>query len=895
MILVTGAAGQLGTDVVLELRRCEIKHLAVDIAELDITDRNAVVEFLILHKPSCVIHCAAYTAVDAAEDEPELCMRVNAKGTENLALACREIDAEMIYISTDYVFSGEGDAPYEANTPKKPQSVYGKSKLAGEEAVIQYLDKYYIVRTSWMFGKDGANFVKTMISLAQKRDEINVANDQIGSPTYTPDLAALLYDIALSGKYGVYHATNEGFCSWAEFAEEIMRLNGYSCRINHIPSEQYSARAVRPKNSRMSKEDLDKAGFKRLPSWQNALSRYLKIENTEDQGLYYNQLAYYKELTSRLKNENKRLQAQIEIQHQTFINTISWRITKPLRAVKKLAGGFLKNRTFIETDPAVAPYNQWIAENEPSEGELKKQKDYSFPYNPVLSLILPYINVQLDSLKELISSLKAQTYENWELIIHDTRSLNNSEVYDLYRSDKRIKNRLINEDDITGDYVGFLSHNDILAPFALFEIANSINEFKEIDFLYADEDKVNKNGRFEPLFKPGFAPDTLCSTNYIGSFFIIKKIFVNTLTKYEDIIEDKYFELILRVIEVAKNICHIPKILCHKYCNDSQNTINKSSTVIDDSKAIQDHITRRLGYNCTVTLSSIRGIYNIVYDLVGTPKVSILIPNKDHIELLKPCIESIIKLTTYKNYEVVIIENNSENVETFSYYRNLETQPQIRVIYYPETKFNYQKIINYGVRNCTTEYILQLNNDTQVLTPNWLELMLGLAQRPDVGAVGAKLYYPDMSIQHVGGVFTSDELLTEHIFIGMPKRKHGFMNREHLIQNISWVTGACTLSRKTVYEQIGFMDDEYEIFYGDVDFCMKVKATGMIVLFHPFVEFLHYEAKTRGNHNTPNQYAIYQLDKERFCQKWQKEIMQGDPFYNPNIKKVWNYNDGYKV
>jgi len=276
MILVTGATGQLGMDVVSELKRRGMIHLGIGSADLDITDAEAVQRFFKEQMPTCVIHCAAYTAVDKAEDEQELCMRVNADGTENLAQACRETDAEMIYISTDYVFDGAGDAPYETDALKVPQSVYGKSKLAGEEAVLRHLNKHYIVRTSWVFGKHGNNFVKTMLKLAQTKDEINVVNDQIGSPTYTRDLAVLLCDMALSGKYDVYHATNEGFCSWAEFAEEIMRQRGSFCKIIPISSEQYPTKAVRPKNSRMSKVSLDNAGFARLPRWQNALERWLQ-------------------------------------------------------------------------------------------------------------------------------------------------------------------------------------------------------------------------------------------------------------------------------------------------------------------------------------------------------------------------------------------------------------------------------------------------------------------------------------------------------------------------------------------------------------------------------------------------------------------------------------------
>ena len=275
MILVTGATGQLGYDVALELKRRGVDCIGVGSLDLDITDDGAVRDFMTNHKPGSVIHCAAHTAVDKAEDEPELCMRINAAGTENIARTCSEVGAEMIYISTDYVFDGNGDTQYDTNAQKAPISVYGKSKLAGEEAVIRHLNKHYIVRISWVFGQNGSNFVKTMLKLAETRDELSVVNDQIGSPTYTPELAVLLCDMALSGKYGVYHATNEGFCSWAEFAAEIMRQSGRKCKINPIPSEQYPTKAVRPKNSRMSKSSLDKAGFNRLPGWQDALGRFI--------------------------------------------------------------------------------------------------------------------------------------------------------------------------------------------------------------------------------------------------------------------------------------------------------------------------------------------------------------------------------------------------------------------------------------------------------------------------------------------------------------------------------------------------------------------------------------------------------------------------------------------
>ena len=275
MILVTGAKGQLGTDVMVELNKHGIDCVGIDIDDLDILDSDAVYTYITKYKPSSIIHCAAYTAVDKAEDEPDLCMRVNEDGTENIAKACKSVDAELIYISTDYVFPGDGEKPYEIDAPKGALQVYGKSKLKGEEAVLRHLERYYIVRISWVFGANGINFVKTMLNLAQTKSELSVVCDQYGSPTYTPDLAVLLRSMAMSGKYGVYHATNEGFCSWAEFADEIMRQSGSSCMVNHIPTEQYPTKAKRPKNSRLSKMSLDKMGFDRLPGWKEALARYL--------------------------------------------------------------------------------------------------------------------------------------------------------------------------------------------------------------------------------------------------------------------------------------------------------------------------------------------------------------------------------------------------------------------------------------------------------------------------------------------------------------------------------------------------------------------------------------------------------------------------------------------
>lgn len=279
-VLVTGVTGQLGYDVMKELERRRIQAEAASREQFDITDEAAVRSFIISARPDAIIHCAAYTAVDKAEDEPDLCRRVNADGTRNIAAACRDAGAKMIYISTDYVFPGVGMTPYEPGDPTGPLNVYGASKLAGEQAVKDLLERYFIVRISWAFGVRGKNFVKTMLNLARNHKELNVVNDQTGSPTYTADLAPLLCDMAETEKYGVYHATNEGFCSWAQFAEEIFKDAELNVRVNPIPTSAYPLKATRPLNSRLSKACLDVAGFKRLPPWQNAVKRYIATLET---------------------------------------------------------------------------------------------------------------------------------------------------------------------------------------------------------------------------------------------------------------------------------------------------------------------------------------------------------------------------------------------------------------------------------------------------------------------------------------------------------------------------------------------------------------------------------------------------------------------------------------
>ncbi len=278
-IIVTGSKGQLGTDVVFELQKSGIEPVGADLPELDITDSEAVENFISQSGAEAVIHCAAFTNVDIAETDRELCRKVNEYGTLNIARSCGKHGIKMLYISTDYVFSGEGDTPFETDCETMPCNYYGESKLAGEKAVTENCDKFFVVRISWVFGENGKNFVKTMLRLSKEREEITVVDDQIGSPTYTKDLSKLLCDMVVTEKYGTYHATNEGFCSWAKYAAKIMELSGSGTKIIPVTSAEYKSVAKRPSNSRLSKKSLDDNGFERLPDWQNALERFLKNIN----------------------------------------------------------------------------------------------------------------------------------------------------------------------------------------------------------------------------------------------------------------------------------------------------------------------------------------------------------------------------------------------------------------------------------------------------------------------------------------------------------------------------------------------------------------------------------------------------------------------------------------
>lgn len=563
----------------------------------------------------------------------------------------------------------------------------------------------------------------------------------------------------------------------------------------------------------------------------------------------------------------------------------------------------MMNRELLKMDD----YHKWIFFNEPSKKELEEQRKTKFKINPKISIIVPMYNTPKNYFEELVNNLINQTYSNWELCLADGSKEQNEDIIKIVEKDNRIKYKFLNANDgisnntnealklVTGDYIALLDHDDVLPIFALYEVVKCINENPDVEFIYSDEDKCTTlEDRYEPHFKPDFAIDTLRSNNYICHFSVFKKELMDKLGGFKkeyDGAQD--FDIILRMSENTDKIVHIPKILYHWRVHPNSTAAStageaKPYAFEAGKRAVQSHL-ERVGLKGKVEHGVSLGIYRTIYEVEGNPKVSIIIPNMDHTQDLKVCINSILEKTTYSNYEIIIVENNSKNEETFEYYKELEKNEKIKIIYYEEKKFNYSKIINFGVREASGEYVMQLNNDTEILTPNWLEELLGYAQRKDVGAVGVKLYYPDNTIQHAG-VIVGLGGVGGHILKNLPKDVRGYFARDSFVQNLSAVTAACIISRKEIYEEVGYMDENFEVAFNDLDFCLKIREKGYLIVYDPYVEIVHYESKSRGYEDTEEKIKRFQGEIKRFQNKWKNVLEKGDPYFNPNFSlDVENY------
>ena len=545
-------------------------------------------------------------------------------------------------------------------------------------------------------------------------------------------------------------------------------------------------------------------------------------------------------------------------------------------------------------------YKLWIQNNEPNEEELENQRKYNFKYNPKISIVVPMYNTPERYFKELVDSVREQTYGNWELCLADGSNQKAEYIDKIIENDNRIKYKFLNSNGgisinsneaiklATGDYIALLDHDDILPIFSLFEVVKAINENEGVEFLYTDEDKLleEKGRRVDPHFKSDYAHDTLLSYNYICHFSIFKKSLMDKLGGFNKEFDGSQdYDIILRATEQANKIVHIPKILYHWRIN--ANSVAASSDAKPYAyeaakRAIKAHLDR-LNVDATVEDSKILGLYKIIYKIKGNPKVSIIIPNKDHVKDLKKCLSSLEK-TAYNNYEIIIVENNSEEKETFEYYEKIKSNPKIKVLEYKEKGFNYSKINNFGVKNSDGEYIVLLNNDTEVVFEDWLDLMLGHCQRPDVGIVGAKLVYPNGRIQHAGVVLGLTGL-AGHVNAMQPHEDAGYMGRIMIQQNFSAVTGACLMISREDFEKVGGLDENLPVAYNDVDLCLKVRELGKVIAYNPYISVYHYESKSRGYEVTEEKKARLEEDTRKMKEKWKKYFENPDPYFNVNFRK----------
>ena len=544
----------------------------------------------------------------------------------------------------------------------------------------------------------------------------------------------------------------------------------------------------------------------------------------------------------------------------------------------------------------------------PTEEEARAQRETRFERAVKVSILVPLWNTPENFLREMIESVMNQTYQNWELCLADGSDSEHAYVGEICREyqqksqgrilyEKLFKNEGIAGNTnqcykmATGDYIGLFDHDDILHPSVLYEYVKAINE-KDADYLYCDEITFH-NGSIDKMlvmhFKPDYALDNLRANNYICHFSVFSKALLDGTELFRTAFDGSQdHDMILRLTDRAEHVVHIPKVLYYwrSHAASVASGIGAKPYAIEAGKgAIADHL-RNHGMD-NFQISSTRAcetIYRIRYQILGNPRISIVIANKDHAEDLKRCVDSIIQKSTYANYEIVIVENNSATEEIKKLYEQYQAQHSfIKVVTFTGA-FNYSAVNNLGVKNTTGDYILLLNNDTEVITPGWMEELLMYAQREDVGAVGAKLYYPDKTIQHAGVVIGLGAHRTAgHTHYKIPHQNLGYMGRLCYAQNMSAVTGACLMVRKDRFEEVGGLEESFATSLNDVDLCLKLRAKGYLNVFTPFAELYHYESISRGLDDAGEKAERYNQESARFREKWAKELEAGDPYYNPNF------------
>lgn len=569
-----------------------------------------------------------------------------------------------------------------------------------------------------------------------------------------------------------------------------------------------------------------------------------------------------------------------------------------LRKENKPKGLF--GRLFGKENVAEGGYEAWLARHKADKRVLRRQKHASFAQKPLISIVIPLYCTPLPYLKELIESVRRQSYENWQLCLADGSPDDKAKEFleKHYGREKRIVYQKLKENGgisantnaaaelAKGEYLMFSDHDDTLEPDALYEIVKAIND-TDADVVYTDEDKVSMDGRhyFDPNFKPDFNLFCLRENNYICHIFVVRK----SLTDETGMLRSEFdgaqdFDFILRCCEKAKKITHIPKVLYHWRCHMDSTAADPSSKAYAyeaGRKAIREHY-QRMGIDAKVDMTERPGWYRSHIKVQGNPMVSIIIPNKDHTDDLELCLFSMSRKSTYRNYEVLIVENNSEKEETFEYYKKLpERYPKVRVLTW-EKEFNYSAINNFAAEEAQGEYLLFLNNDVEILTPDWIEEMLQNCQQENVAAVGAKLYYPDDTIQHAGVVLGLGGI-AGHIMCRASREDPGYFGRMISVQEISAVTAACMMVKKSEFDSVKGFDETFQVAFNDIDLCMKFRAAGKKIVFTPYAELYHYESKSRGLEDTPEKQFRFDKEVKRFQEKWAQQLEMGDPYYSPNL------------
>ncbi len=547
-------------------------------------------------------------------------------------------------------------------------------------------------------------------------------------------------------------------------------------------------------------------------------------------------------------------------------------------------------------------YEKWMELYDVKEDELEFQRNQMFENGVKFSIIVPLYNTPLNFLDQLVKSVEAQTYPNWQLCFADGSSNNKVAEHIKQHIDDgsyqgRITYRHLEENKgisentnealklAVGEYIVLADHDDVLAPNALYELMVQIDKYGA-EVIYSDEDKIDINGkdRFEPYFKSGFNIDLLCSNNYVCHLFCVKKEIADKVGGFDseyDGAQDHDF--ILKCVSEVDNVYHIPKILYHWRSHKNSTAENPESKLYafkNGKKAVKKYFDTK-GIEVEMEDGIQYGQYHARHIVKGSPLVSIIIPNKDHTRDLDMCLKSIMK-NTYDNYEVIVVENNSTEPETEEYYKNITSVcPKAKVLRWPG-EFNFSSINNFGVKEAKGEYLLFLNNDIEAINNDWLDRMLGFCQRDDVGIVGAQLLYPDGIIQHAGVVIGFGEI-AGHAFVGLHPDECKAFGRAMLTQDYSAVTAACLLTKKEIFDKVGGFDEEFKVAFNDIDYCLRVRQLDKKVVYNSFAALTHYESKSRGAEDTPEKKQRFADEIRMFQERWADILRDGDPYYNVNL------------